>query len=331
MVPRHMAPTPSITSPDAAAAARALYEVMVLLRAVGARLVDLQRDGELPHYAAGLGEEGAIAGAALALDAPDWFFGTARDSGAAVARGMSLDAYFAQVFGRASDPAMGRQAPGHVSSKAARFASVAGVPGAHLLHAVGLGWASRTQRAENVALAMFGDGATASEGFHNALNFAGVFRASTVLVCRNSGGAAARGEAPTETVAERAVAYGLASARVDGADALAVVAAVRAAASRARLGEGATLLEVTTTRWDGDAARCPVARLRAALAAAGAWTDADEAELSRSTQSRIDAPLAAARSAPGPDPRSMFDFVYATVPPHLERDIPLLDPTFGPK
>lgn len=315
---------PSLTELGSIESARAVYETMTLHRALDTRLATLQREGELPYFASALGEEGAIVGAMAALEPTDWVFATARESRGALARGVSAETFLAQVLGRAADHAMGRQAPGRFSSRATRFQASSGVVGAHLLHAVGVGWAARTQRTSEIALAFFGDGAAASEGFHNALNFAGVFRAQAVLVCRNNGSAAARGEAATETVAERAIAYGLASERVSGASAAAVRGAVARAAARARAGEGATLLEVVTTRL-GDAtssnATCPIARLRADLGAAGAWDDAAESALAARVLAAVDTALEAARAMRAPDPRSMVDFVYATVPAHLTDEL----------
>ena len=316
-----MSTAPSLTELGSIESARAVHETMTLHRALDTRLATLQREGELPYFAPVLGEEGAVVGAMAALEPTDWVFATARESRGALARGVSVEAFLAQVLGRAADHAMGRQAPGHYSSRAARFQASSGVVGAHLLHAVGVGWAARTQRSGEVALAFFGDGAAASEGFHNALNFAGVFRAQAVLVCRNNGSAAARGEAATETVAERAIAYGLVSERVSGASVGAVRAAVARAAARARAGDGATLVEVVTTRLGEAGSDCPIARLRADLVAAGAWDDAAEAALTARVLASVDAALEAARAMRAPDPRSMVDFVYATVPAHLADEL----------
>jgi pyruvate dehydrogenase E1 component alpha subunit len=288
--------------------AAGVYRHLVRLRLVSARMVGLQRSDKLAFHSSSIGEESAIVGATLAARDGDWVFPGVREWGAALVRGLPLAAYVHQAFGTAADTAKGHATPDHPSSRRARVAPASGVLGAHLPQAVGCAWAAKIKKEDVVALALFGEDVTTSGDFHNAMNFAGVFRAPVVLVCRTRGAGKA---------VERANAYGVASAHVDGADVMAVVAEVRAAVARAAEGKGATLVEVVTRPatelTDGTVlalgAEDPLARLRASVADA----DAIDAEV----RAEIETAVAAAERAGAPPVRSIFEDVYAEVPAHL--------------
>jgi TPP-dependent pyruvate/acetoin dehydrogenase alpha subunit len=175
-----------------------------------------------------------------------------------------------------------------------------------------------------VTLAMFGTAAAATGDFHNAVNFAGVFKAPCVLVSRDS-----RPEEQKVTLADRAAAYGVACASVDGADALGVLALVREAVARAAEGKGATLVEIATHRFTSlpDAWTAPellslgpadpIARLRAILERDGGLDAAAHDALAAEIRAEIDAAVAAAEGAARPPFASIFEDVYAEVPSHL--------------
>ncbi len=289
------------------ATARLLLERMILARAVDDALVALQRAGTLASYSSLQGEEGAVVGACLALEAEDTVFPTPRESLAAIARGWPVEAMLLQVLGKATDPMRGRQAPGIVTARAVCVAPAATLSGVQIVHATGWGWAARMKKDPRIALAFLGDGATSSADFHTGLNFAGVFKAKVVFVCRNNGFASSTPvsrQTRTETLAEKAIAYGIPGERCDGNDALAVHAAVQRAAARARAGGGPTLVEAVTTRLEVAPSSCPIARLHGLLAA-GAPDLPPLADLVAGPAARVAEALAAASRAPDP-PRDAF-------------------------
>jgi 2-oxoisovalerate dehydrogenase E1 component alpha subunit len=165
----------------------ALYEHMVLARALDERMVALQRDGVVASHASAVGEEAAVVGAVAAMHDDDWVFPSSRELAAALWRGMPLAAYAHHAYGTSRDPAHGRNAPDPPFWKAARVASVSPLVGTHIGHAVGAAWAARIRKADVASLVYFGDGATSSGDFHTSLNFAGVTKAPIVAVCRNNG------------------------------------------------------------------------------------------------------------------------------------------------
>ncbi|MEP7124173.1 MAG: thiamine pyrophosphate-dependent dehydrogenase E1 component subunit alpha [Byssovorax sp.] len=315
-----------------------LYTAMVRLRLLDERLTTLQRQGRIGFHLGSLGEEAAILGAAFAMREKDWIFPGYREVGAALLRGLPLQRYLDGMFGNARDPAKGRQMPDHPTFRAGHVAAVSGAVGTQITQAVGFAWAARTKREEIAVLACFGDGATSSNDFHNGLNFAGVFKAPVVFFCRNNGWALS---APTErqtgsaTFAEKGVAYGVPSARVDGNDVLAVVQVTRDAVARAARGEGPTLIEALTYRMGPHSTSDdlhayptdesleawkpldPIARLRRHLERTEAWSEARDKAIDAELEVELEAAIDAADKAPPPTIDSMFDDVYASPPWHL--------------
>ena len=314
----------SVTQTPASAEVVALYRHLVTLRLLSARMVHLQRTEKVSAHASSLGEEGVIAASVLAARAEDWIFPGAREWGAAIVRGLSIGDYLHHAFGSGADVAKGHSAPDHPPARRVNVAPASGVAGAHVAQAVGAAWAAKIKKDDVACVALFGEAANSSGDLHNALNFAGVFKAPVVLVCRVDGRHHAG--APVD----RAIAYGLAHARLDGSDPLAVLTTVRAALKRATSGQGATLLEVTTqplapslddrvwaTLGDellalGD--RDPLVVLRSGLDldAAGQAAIADEA------RAAIDAAVVAAEAAGPPARGTIFEDVYAEMPSHLK-------------
>ena len=334
-------PEPGISASPGPAAetARGLYRWMALTRAIDAAATALQRQGELAVYPQLLGQEAAQVGSAAALETDDWIFPSYRELGAALVRGIDLVEYLA--FYRATwhggmwDPIRHR------------FAMVSVPVASQLLHAVGYAMGARLDGRPECALVYFGDGATSQGDFHEACNFAGVFRAPVVFFCQNNQWAisvplAKQTAAPIHRKAE---AYGFPGVRVDGNDVLAVHRAVGEAAERAREGGGPTLIEAVTYRMAAhstadDASRYqppdeiaswhdadPIERLRAWLTSKGAadpsFLEAVDAE-ARALAARTRNGVLAMEPRPAEE---LFAWVYADLPPDLvrQRDAVLRD------
>jgi len=230
---------------------RALHRFMVLSREFDERMVALQRQGRIGFHVGALGEEAAVVGTAAGMETRDWLFPSYREHVAAVMRGMPLATLVCNLLGNDGDLARGRQMPCHEAWKPGRFGSVSAPIATQLPHAVGAAWAARLRGDDVVALAWFGEGATSATDFHVALNFAGIRRIPVVFACRNNGWAISTPrelQTASETIAQKAVAYGIHGERVDGNDLLAVHDATRRARARASAGDGPTLLELVTYR-----------------------------------------------------------------------------------
>lgn len=121
-----------------------------------------------------------------------------------------------------------------------------------LLHASGIGMAMNLRKDKGVVMTYFGDGASSEGDTHEAMNFAAVYNAPVVFVCLNNQYAISvpiAKQMKNETIAQRAIAYGMPGIRVDGNDVLAVYVATQEAVERARRGEGPTLIEGLTYRF----------------------------------------------------------------------------------
>lgn len=319
--------------------ALALYRMMVLNRALDERMTTLQRQGRIGFYIGSTGEEACILGSSFALRRSDWIFPCYREHGAALMRGMPLVAFTSNLFGNANDPVLGRQMPCHEAWRQGNFTSISSPLGTQIPQAVGAAWAAKLKGDDVVTLVYFGDGGTSTNDFHVGANFAGVFKAPAILFCRNNQWAisvpVAR-QTASETIAQKAVAYGIAGERVDGNDLLACIAVTREAVERARRGEGPTLIEAVTYRMEGHSTsddprvyrkddevapwreRDPIDRFKKYLLRRGLVAEASDAALRREVDEEVRAAAAEAEKAGPPPLESMFDEVFARRPWHLE-------------
>jgi 2-oxoisovalerate dehydrogenase E1 component alpha subunit len=226
---------------------------MMRTRAFDAKMLIAQRQKKISFYMQCLGEEAIACAHAVAIAPGDMCFPTYRQQGLLLARDdISMAEMMCQLMSNARDPMKGRQLPVMYSYKRAGFFSISGNLATQFIQAVGWGMASAIKGDTRIASGWIGDGATAEADFHHALTFAHVYRAPVILNVVNNQWAIssfqgiAGGEATT--FAARGVGCGIASLRVDGNDFLAVLAASRWAAERARSNLGPTLIEWLTYR-----------------------------------------------------------------------------------
>ena len=297
----------------------ALYEHMVVARALEGRVAELNLEGAASHHAGAAGREATAVGAAAAMSDADWIFPTTREFAAALWRGMPLSAYAHHVLGTDCDAGKGRSAPGAPFWKAARVACASPLAGTQIPHAVGAAWAARMCATDAAALVFFDEEATRCGDFHAGLNFAGVTRAPVVAVCRTDSAAEAR-HTGRKGVAVQATAYGLRGTRVDGGDVVAVLGVVREARLRAAAGLGGTLIEAVVAPIADPAAGAdpdPITRMRRHVEARGLWSDERERHLWSEVRADVEQAFAQAAAARQPTRETLFDDVYADLPWHL--------------
>lgn len=315
-----------------------LYRYMLLERVLDGRMLSLQRQGRIGFYGPSVGQEAAIVGAAFAMESRDWIIPQYREPGAALLRGMPLAQLVAQLFGNEQDPIKGRQMPCHYAYRQGNFMSIASTVGTQIPHAVGIAWAAKIRKDPIACLVFFGDGGTSTADFHVGMNFAGVFKAPVVFLCNNNQWAISlpvRRQTATQTLAEKAVAYGFDGVRVDGMDALAVVSAVRDAQRKARAGGGPTLVEALTYRLGPHSSsddptryrdekevepwrrRDPIDILRNHLVVRGLWDMNADKKLHQELDDAITEAVHAVEGSPPPPIGALFSDVYAEMPWHL--------------
>lgn len=324
--------------------------VMLKTRIYDARMLIAQRQKKLSFYMQSLGEEAIACAHGLALEDGDMCFPTYRQQGLLISRDdVPLADLICQLLSNERDPMKGRQLPVMYSIKRAGFFTISGNLATQFVQAVGWAMASAIKGDTKIASGWIGDGATAESDFHTALTFAHVYRAPVILNVVNNQWAISTFQAIAggegTTFAARGVGCGIASLRVDGNDFLAVYAASRWAAERARNNLGPTLIEWVTYRagphstsddpskyrpaddWTRFPLGDPIARLKQHLTLKGIWTDAQHDELQRELEAEVIAAQKAAEAfgslADGhiPSIASMFEDVYETMPPHLHEQM----------
>jgi pyruvate dehydrogenase E1 component alpha subunit len=316
--------------PDLAAdRVKELYRWMVLTRRFDERMLKLQRQGRIGTFARVTGQEAAQLGAAFALRDQDWMVPAFREAGIFLMRGMTME-HFLQYWGG--------DERGNVMPEGVRMLPAAIPVGTHMLHAVGLAWATK-QRGESAAvMTSFGEGATSEGDFSEAMNFAGVFQAPVVFLCQNNQWAISmpyRLQTAAATVAQKAVAYGMPGTQVDGNDVFAVYRVVDEALDRARNGGGPSLVEALTYRvtdhtTSDDARRYrseeeveiwrqldPIERLVRYMKKQGMLDDAEEAATTQAADQQVAEAVAAFEALEPPSPEEIFAHVYAEITPAL--------------
>jgi 2-oxoisovalerate dehydrogenase E1 component alpha subunit len=331
---------------DAALLRRGL-RAMMRTRAFDAKMLIAQRQKKISFYMQCLGEEAIACAHALAIADGDMCFPTYRQQGLLISRDdIPLAELMCQLMSNARDPMKGRQLPVMYSYKRAGFFSISGNLATQFIQAVGWAMASAIKGDTRIASAWIGDGATAEADFHTALTFAHVYRAPVILNVVNNQWAIstfqaiAGGEATT--FAGRGVGCGIASLRVDGNDFLAVLAASRWAAERARSNLGPTLIEWLTYRagahstsddpsryrpaddWQHFPLGDPIARLKQHLVGTGDWSDEEHERVKKELEAEVVAAMKEAESHGGtlidghvPPLETMFEDVYKEMPAHL--------------
>jgi pyruvate dehydrogenase E1 component alpha subunit len=325
---------------------RRMYAGMLRSRLLDQRLLPLQRQGRIGFYIGATGQEAGIIAGAHVLGPDDWFVPGLRESSAALYRGLPLRAHIAQLFGNANDLTKGRQMPCHSGSRASHHVVMSSCVSSQLPHATGMAMAARIRGDRSVVLGYMGDGGTSEEDFHVGMNFAAVYRAPVVFVCQNNQWAISTPlslQTASDTIAQKGLAYGMPSIRVDGNDVLAMYAALKEAVGRARAGRGPTFIEALTyrlgahsssddpTRYRNEAEpeawrkKDPLVRFRAWLVATGVLTVESDAQLAADLEREIREAISLEEAAGPPPLRTLVEDVYTDLPWHLREQIEELE------
>jgi pyruvate dehydrogenase E1 component alpha subunit len=305
------------------------YETLLTIRKAEERLSALFAQGEVPGFIhLSIGQEAVSTGVMSALGPADTIASTHRGHGHAIAKGLPLEGFFAELLARDEGLCRGRGGSMHVADMNVGMLGANGIVGAGLSIALGSALAHRTLGRPAVAVAFFGDGALAEGLVHECLNLAALWKLPLVFVCENNGW----GEfTPTSkqlafTFRDLVGIYGVPHEKVDGNDVMAVADAAERAVARARAGEPAAL-ECMTTRgrghFEGDAQkyraadelnalpeRDPLRMAERRLGEFGVRPDAI-AELAATVERRVDQALAKARAGKAPDFRAALNDLYA--------------------
>jgi 2-oxoisovalerate dehydrogenase E1 component alpha subunit len=300
-----------------------MYRQMVLGRRLNQQATALSKQGRVAVYPSSRGQEACQIAAAMSLRPTDWMFPTYRDAVAVAARGVNMAEVISANAGdwhTGYDPAAHRTAP-----QCTPLAT-------HMLHAAGLAYAETRRGHDTIALAFCGDGGTSEGDFHEALNFAAVFKAPAIFLVQNNGFAISvpvERQSAAPSLAHKGIGYGIGSELVDGNDPVAMLAVMDEAAVYVREGNGPVLVEARTYRLEAhtnadDATRYrdpaevelwvqrdPITRLETYLRDRGVVDDKSVESLN----AEVDSAAAELREAIGAqrfnDPLDLFEYVFA--------------------
>ena len=309
-----------------------LYRAMLLGRRFDERMLSLQRQGRIGTFAPTSGQEASQVGSAAVLRPTDWMVPSFREAAAQIWRGAPMEniiLYFGgyNEGGRIEDNSKDLPISVPVASQ--------------ILHAVGLGWAVNYRKTDEVVMTFFGDGATSEGDFHEGMNFAGVYQTPVIFLCQNNHWAISvprSKQTRSETLAQKALGYGIPGIQVDGNDILAVYAAAKEAVDRARSGGGPTMIECVTYRItmhttaddpkryrtdeevEGWKKKDPLVRFEKYLTDKGVAAkdtfQALETEVKEDIQTAVDRAEELMKKLD--DPLHMFEHAYAELPPSLK-------------
>ena len=325
---------------------RRMLRVMALTRAFDDRMYRGQRQGKTSFYMKCTGEEATSVASAFALADDDMVFPSYRQQGILIARGYPLTEMINQIYSNRADKLKGRQLPIMYSSREHSFFSISGNLATQYPQAAGWAMASAIKGDTRIAASWIGEGSSAEGDAHAAFTFATVFNAPVVFNIVNNQWAISSfsGFAGAEraTFADKAIGYGIAGLRVDGNDSLAVYAAMRWAANRARSNGGPTLIEHFTYRAEGHSTSDdpgqyrsahereewplgdPIMRLKRHLVALGEWTEDQHAAMDLELIEQVKAATKEAEKngvlghGMHHPFHTMFEDVFEELPWHLE-------------
>ena len=309
----------------------ALHRAMVLSRAFDARMLAMQRQGQMGTFAPNIGQEACMIGQVWPLGSKDWFSPSYRGFGAQICRGWSMERLMTLWAGYAD----GFPPPEGVNDLPFSI-----VIGSHVLPATGIAMGMRRANDPHCVLVNFGEGAFQQGAVSEALNLAAVDRAPVVFVCENNGWAISTPiskQTMQPVLAMRGIALGIPSIRVDGNDILAMLTATQEACERARSGGGPTLIEAVTFRMslhttaDDDTvyrdesvvepwkARCPIRRFETWLSKTGRLRDSDISRVREECEQEVREAREQFRRNAKSKPHAIFDHIFESLSPELEQ------------
>jgi len=321
-----------------------MHRRMLLIRGFEERVAALYRDGEVPGFVhLSTGQEAAAVGACWPLRPTDAITSTHRGHGHCLAKGLDPLGMFAELMGKDRGTNRGRGGSMHIADPKLGIFGANGIVAAGLPIAVGAAAASHLRADGGVAVAFFGDGASAQGAFHEAMNLAAVWELPVVFFCENNG-YAEFSPASTQHAAsleQRAAGYGIGYVAVDGNDVVATASVMDAVVLAARAGRGPAVVEAATYRrhghYEGDPqryrspdevraweARDPLLAHGRRLRAVGVGDDEIKV-LESSVSDELDQAVEAARRLAIPHPATLTEFVVRPRPVLEEPPAPRKD------
>ncbi|TFG61736.1 MAG: pyruvate dehydrogenase (acetyl-transferring) E1 component subunit alpha [Spirochaetales bacterium] len=306
------------------------YRRMLYARTADLMAVSYQRQGRMFTYPPNLGQEAAAVAAGMVIRKEDWLVPAFRELGTWLARGVTMKEIF--LFYRGNED-------GSRFVNAPNTLPITVPIASQLPHAVGLGFALNYREKKAAVFAFTGDGGTSEGDFHEALNFAAVWKVPVVFIIQNNQFAISvpvRKQTASVNLAVKALAYGMKGCKADGNDFFAMHSALSAARDYAIGGGGPVLIEAVTFRkgahttyddprlyrtkeledfWEK---KDPLARLAKYLVSKGLWNKKTEEALLKDYRQDIDRQFSEAESWGPYRLEDVFSHMYADMPAELK-------------
>ena len=306
------------------------YKFMNFTRVADQMAVSFQRQGRMYTYPPNLGQEAIHAAAGHVMQSDDWLVPAFRELGAWLLKGARLRDIFL-YWGGYED--------GVKFSDAANFLPPSVPIASQVPHAVGIGYGLKIRKKDGVVFVFLGDGGTSQGDFHEALNFAGVWKVPVVVVIQNNQYAISvpvREQTASKNLAMKAVAYGIPGIKVDGNDYLAMMAALAKARDHASRGKGAVVIEGHTFRIGAHttsddpslyrseeeekawSVRDPIHRLRKYLISKKIWQEKEDGPLLEQFKKEVDKEFSIYESHPPYQLDDVFNYHFEELPADLK-------------
>jgi pyruvate dehydrogenase E1 component alpha subunit len=278
-----------------------------------------------------LGEEAIAVGVCSVLRKEDYIISTHRGHGHCIAKGAELKPTMAEILGKKTGYCKGKGGSMHIADFKIGMLGATAVVGAGLPIAVGAGLSIKLRKTDQVVACFFGEGASNQGTFHESINMASTWKLPVIFVCENNLYAMGTRQSRVmaiENIADRAIAYGISGAVVDGNDVLAVYEATQKAVERARKGEGPTLIECKTYRHKGHSrvdpakyrpkeeveqwlAKDPIKRFKEKLLQTNTLTEAEIQQIEKQVLDEVEEAVKFSMESPYPAPEEALEDVYA--------------------
>jgi acetoin:2,6-dichlorophenolindophenol oxidoreductase subunit alpha len=310
-----------------------LYRTMLTIRRFEERAAEEYAKGALPGFIHSyIGQEAVATGVCAHLGVGDRIVSNHRGHGHCIAKGADVKRMMAEIHGRKTGYCKGKGGSMHIADFSIGMLGANGIVCAGLPIAVGAALAAQLEGKGSVAVVFFGDGASNEGEFHECMNLAAVWNLPLIFACENNlygANTPTRRVLPSETIADRAKAYSMRAAIVDGNDVFGVFDAAREALARARSGEGPSFLEFLTYRWhhhfeggyfpdlrppeeiEAWKERCPIKRLEQRMETEGILDRRGREAIDCEVMSRIDDAVAFAVESPYPGLEEALSDVYS--------------------
>lgn len=306
------------------------YKDMLFARTADIMAVSFQRQGRMYTYPPNLGQEAVSVAAGMVMREDDWLVPAFREMGAWLAKGVLLRDIFLSFIGNEHG----------VAFKTAKNTLSMTVPIAtQLPHAVGIGYAIKYKKEDKVVFAFVGDGGTSAGDFHEAMNFAGVWKVPIVFIVQNNQFAISvpvRNQTASVNIAIKSLAYGIKGIKVDGNDLFAMYHAIKTAGEYSRAGNGPVLIEAFTYRkgahttsddptvyrskqldeqWEKSD---PLTRLGYFLEKKKLWNKEEEKKIIQEYKKEIEIQFSEAENFTTYPYSDVFDYMYEEIPDDLK-------------